>query len=161
LFSEFFCDGVTAFDEHYFNTQKNRRLLELSLVIPQLKKYPSVDRRPSKRTKTSWCFYFLGSPSNSYRLQFLYYIEHLFCALFHLYNIFVYINMSFLIKLRARATYNMGETGEQTKPNSQLAYTFSRPRNFAYESYRHRPWLLFQRSLNRSMKFFWNPVHVQ
>ena len=51
LFSDFFYDGVTAFDERFFNAQKNRQLLELSLVIPQLKKYASPDRRSSKRTK--------------------------------------------------------------------------------------------------------------
>lgn len=47
----FFSDGVTAFDEHFFNTQKNRQVLELSQIIPHLTKNSPSDLRPPKRTK--------------------------------------------------------------------------------------------------------------
>ena len=46
----FFQDGITEFDERFFDTQKNRQLLELQ-IIPKLTKYASLDSRPSKRTK--------------------------------------------------------------------------------------------------------------
>jgi hypothetical protein len=49
LFSDFFSDGVTKFDGRFFDAQKNRQLLELSHIIPQLKK--SAYQRPYKRTK--------------------------------------------------------------------------------------------------------------
>jgi len=45
----FFENGVTEFDERFFNTQKNRQHLELQ-IIPQLTKYASYSH-PSKRTK--------------------------------------------------------------------------------------------------------------
>jgi hypothetical protein len=51
LLPDYFYDGVTAFDERFFNAQKDRQLLELSLVIPRLKKYGSLDGHSSKRTK--------------------------------------------------------------------------------------------------------------
>ena len=46
----FFEDGVTEFDERFFNTQKNRQHLE-SQIIPQLSKYASSNSHSSKRTK--------------------------------------------------------------------------------------------------------------
>ena len=48
---DFITDGVTEFDELFFNTQKNRQHLELSQIIPQLTKKINSDSRPSKRTK--------------------------------------------------------------------------------------------------------------
>jgi hypothetical protein len=48
---DFFSDGVTGFDECFFNTQKNRQVLELSQIIPQLINNPTSDSRPPKRTK--------------------------------------------------------------------------------------------------------------
>ena len=48
---DFFQNGVTEFDERFFNTQKNRQHLELQ-IIPQLTKYSS-SHYPSKRTKIS------------------------------------------------------------------------------------------------------------
>ncbi|KAF8809712.1 hypothetical protein BYT27DRAFT_7222307 [Phlegmacium glaucopus] len=51
LARDFFYDGVTAFDECFFNAQKNHQLFELLLVIPQLKKYAPPNQRPSKHTK--------------------------------------------------------------------------------------------------------------
>ena len=47
---DFFQDGITEFDERFFNTQKNRQHLE-SQIIPQLTKYASPDSHPSKRAK--------------------------------------------------------------------------------------------------------------
>jgi len=49
---DFFQNGVTEFDERFFNTQKNRQHLELQ-IIPQLTKYSSSHSHPSKRTKIS------------------------------------------------------------------------------------------------------------
>jgi hypothetical protein len=51
LILEFFSDGITELDELFFNTQKNRQLLELSQIIPHLKN-PASDSRPLKRSKT-------------------------------------------------------------------------------------------------------------
>ena len=48
---DFFHDGVTGLDEHYFNAQKDRQLLESSLVIPQLKTFSSPSRHSSKRAR--------------------------------------------------------------------------------------------------------------
>jgi hypothetical protein len=46
---DFFQDGVTKFDEHFFNTQKNCQHLELQ-IIPQLSK--NATSHPSnKRTR--------------------------------------------------------------------------------------------------------------
>ena len=48
---DFFSDGVTKFDEHFLNTQKDRQVLELSQIIPQLAEKSTPDSRPSKRTR--------------------------------------------------------------------------------------------------------------
>lgn len=50
IYLVFFQDGVTEFDERFFNTQKNRQHLELQ-IISQLTKYASSDLHSSKRTK--------------------------------------------------------------------------------------------------------------
>ena len=47
--SDFFQNGVTEFDEHFFRTQKNRQLLELQ-IIPQLSKY-ATSHPSNKRTR--------------------------------------------------------------------------------------------------------------
>ena len=51
LYLDFFRDGVTGLDEHYFNAQKDRQLLESSLVIPQLKTFYSASQHSSKRAR--------------------------------------------------------------------------------------------------------------
>ena len=48
---DFFSDGVTKFDEHFLNTQKDRQVLELSQIIPQLAEKSTPDSCPSKRTR--------------------------------------------------------------------------------------------------------------
>ena len=53
LSPDFLRDGITGLDEHFFSTQKDRKRLEMSVIIPQLKTYTSPGQHSSKRVRFS------------------------------------------------------------------------------------------------------------
>lgn len=48
---DFLRDGITGLDECFFASQKDRRRLETSVIIPQLKTYPFAGPHLSKRAR--------------------------------------------------------------------------------------------------------------